>query len=127
MPTKHALVLAGLLALACGSSTPAPLKDPFAGLQAGVCLDDTDCDVGRCPNACHLGQPFCTYPKVFARADILRKCPCVETPSTAGCQTDLTACGPSVACADPADSDKVRARCVSGMCAARFTDGGVVP
>ena len=126
MPTQHALVIAALLALGCGA--PAPLKDPFSGLQAGVCLDDTDCDIGRCPNACNLGQPFCTYPKVFARADILRKCPCVETPSTAACQPpEASACGPTVACVAPVDTDKVRGKCISGMCAARFTDGGTPP
>ena len=126
MGIKHALVIAAGVALACGA--PAPLKDPFLGLQAGVCLDDTDCDIGRCPNACNQGQPFCSYAPVFARADILRKCPCSDTPSTAACQPpEVSGCGPQPKCAGPADADKVRARCLQGMCAARFTDGGVVP
>ena len=125
MQTKHALVIAALVALACGKP---PLKDPFAGLQAGVCLDDSECDIGRCPNACNLGQPFCTYPAVFARKDILRKCPCAETPSIDSCRApDVSECGPQPKCASPADLDKLRARCVQGMCAGRMTDGGVPP
>ncbi len=125
MQTKHALIIAALVALAC---SVAPLKDPFTGLQAGVCLDDTDCDIGRCPDACNNGQPFCTYPPVFARADILRKCPCAQTPSKDTCAApDVSSCGPQPKCATLGDADKIRPRCISGMCAARFTDGGVVP
>lgn len=125
MRTQHLGVMAVLLALACG--TP-PLTDPFSGLQAGVCLDDTDCEIGRCPNACHLGQPYCTYPGVFARADILRKCPCVETPSLSSCQPpEDSACGPQPKCASRDDVGQLRARCLQGMCAARMTDGGVPP
>jgi hypothetical protein len=123
MQTKHALIIAALVALACGAP---PLTAPFAGLQAGVCLGDSDCDIGRCPNACNLGQPACGYPGAFARKDIVRKCPCVETPSKDECQApDVSACGPVLECARPADVDKVRARCIQGMCAARFTDGGI--
>ena len=125
MQTRHALVIAALIAIACGV---APLKNPFSGLQAGVCLDDSDCEIGRCPNACNLGQPFCAYPGVFARTDILRKCPCAETPSLDTCQPpDVSACGPQPGCAGPFDVDKVRARCLQGMCAARMTDGGAPP
>lgn len=125
MQTKHALVIAGLLAFACGVP---PLTAPFAGLQAGVCLDDSDCEIGRCPNACNFGQPYCTYPSVFARADILRKCPCAQTPSADGCEPpDVSACGAQPKCAGPADVDKLRARCLQGSCAARMTDGGVPP
>ena len=125
MPTKHALVIAALVGLACGK---APLKDPFSGLQAGVCADDTDCDIARCPNACNLGQPFCKYPNVHARADILRKCACVETPSIEACQApEASSCGPQPGCVGPPDADKLRAKCVSRMCAARFTDGGIPP
>lgn len=126
METKNVVRLALLIAIGCGGA-PA-LKDPFSGLQAGVCLDDTDCDIGRCPNACNLGQPFCTYPQVFARKDLLRKCPCIETPSIDACQRPAgEACGPQPGCVAPPDSDKVRARCIQGMCAARMTDGGVPP
>jgi hypothetical protein len=125
MQTKHALVLA-VVVVACGG--PAPLKDPFGGLQAGVCLDDSECDIGRCPNACNLGQPFCTYPGVFARKDILRKCPCADTPSLDTCQPpDVNACGPVPKCAAPVDATNLRAKCIGGMCAARMTDGGIPP
>lgn len=121
MRNRSALGL--LLVIACGA--PAPLKNPFAGLQAGVCLDNTDCDIGRCPNACNQGQPYCSYPLVFARKDILRKCPCADTPSVEMCQPPMgDACGPQPGCAGPFDADQVRARCINGMCAARFLDGG---
>ena len=115
-----------LVLIACGS--PAPLKNPFAGLQAGVCQDNTDCEIGVCPNACNRGQPFCVYPPVFARTDILRKCPCAETPTKDTCAAPSgEQCGPVPGCAEPFDADKVLARCINGMCAARFPDGGIVP
>lgn len=122
---KLVLLITPLLALAC---SPPPLKNPFSGLQAGVCTDDSQCDIGRCPNACNLGQPFCGYPQVFSRTDILRKCPCAETPSKEGCELPASGtCGPIPECATPGDSQNLRAKCINGMCAARFTDGGTPP
>lgn len=123
---RRLALFASLLVLGCGA--PSALKNPFSGLQAGVCLDNSDCEIGRCPNACNFGQTFCSYPAVYAHKDVLRKCPCVETPSSASCAApSADACGPQPGCAGPADADKVLARCILGMCAARFTDGGGVP
>ncbi len=123
--TNRLLLSVVLLGLAC---SPPALTKPFSGLQSGVCTLDSECDVGRCPNACALGWPSCGYPQVFSRADILRKCPCAETPSKDECAApDVSACGPVPACARPSDIDKMRARCIGGTCVARFTDGGTVP
>lgn len=111
-----------LLALvACG-----PLKDPFGGLTPGACATDADCAIASCPNACNLGQPYCAYPEVFRRADIVAACPCVESVRGTSCREPTgEACGPQPGCAGPSDVDQVRAVCVGGTCAARFTDGGV--
>ncbi len=125
MTTKWVLACATVIAVACG---PTALKEPFSGLQAGVCNDDSECDIGLCPNACNKGQSVCGYPQVFSRTDILRKCPCAQTPSKTGCEApDVSACGPQVDCAPPQDRGNVRSKCIQGMCAARFTDGGTVP
>lgn len=121
MRTHVAVVLA--LTMACG-----PLKDPFGALAAGACTQDTDCVVAVCPNACNHGQPFCTYPKVHAKADVVKACPCFETPSAPSCAPPAgEACGPQPGCAGPFDVDQLRARCLSGACAARMTDGGTPP
>jgi hypothetical protein len=123
MAPRAVLLFTMIAGFGCGGA--GPLKTPFAGLQAGGCLDNTDCEIGSCPNACNHGQTFCSYPAVFARADIVRKCPCVDTPSAQSCQPpSVESCGPQPKCASPADLDQLRARCVGGMCAARFTDGG---
>lgn len=120
------LLLAGALwAAGCG---PVVLKNPFAGLPAGACTQDADCVVGTCPNACNQGQPYCQYPPVFARADVERACPCVKTPAAPACAAPVgEPCGPQPGCAGPFDVDQVVPRCEGGSCAARFTDGGVVP
>lgn len=111
-----------LLALAaCG-----PSKDPFHGLAPGACATDAECAIASCPNACNQGQPYCTYPEVFRRTDIVAACPCFETPTAASCAAPAgEACGPQPGCAGPFDVDQVRAVCLGGTCAARFTDGGV--
>ena len=117
----HLLVLLGLTA--CG-----PLRNPFESLPAGSCEVDGDCAVASCPNACNRGQPFCTYPLVRAKADVLKRCPCIDTPSVASCAAPPTeACGPQPKCAGPFDVDQLRAKCVAGNCTARLADGGVVP
>ncbi|MEW5743391.1 MAG: hypothetical protein AB1938_31060 [Myxococcota bacterium] len=114
-----------LLVLGCG---PTFLKDPFAGLTPGACAQDSDCVVADCPNACNRGRPFCTYPPVFTRADVVARCPCFTTPTAPNCATpEGEVCGPQPGCAGPFDVDQEIARCVMGTCAARFTDGGVVP
>ena len=116
------LLLLGVVA-GCG-----PLKNPFDSLGAGSCTQDADCVVASCPNACNHGQPFCTYPKVHARADVAKACPCVDTPQSASCAApSLEACGPLPGCAVPADFNQLRATCESGACAARLPDGGVPP
>ncbi|MDP1823881.1 MAG: hypothetical protein Q8L48_11575 [Archangium sp.] len=121
MRTHVAVLLA--LTVGCG-----PLKDPFGGLPAGACAQDTDCVIATCPNACNQGQPFCTYPRVHAKADVVKACPCFDTPTAASCAAPAgEACGPQPGCAGPFDVDQLRARCVSGACAARMTDGGVPP
>lgn len=121
MRTHVAVVLA--LTVACGR-----LKDPFGALAAGACAQDTDCVIATCPNACNQGQPFCTYPKVHAKADVVKACPCFDTPTAPSCAAPAgEACGPQPGCAGPFDVDQLRARCVSGACAARMTDGGVPP
>lgn len=118
------LVALGLLA-GCGLAV---LKDPFAGLTPGACTQDADCVVAACPNACNRGQPYCVYPPVLARADVVQRCPCFTTPTASNCaQPTGEVCGPQPGCAGPFDVDQVVPRCVMGTCAARFTDGGVVP
>jgi hypothetical protein len=115
----HWLLLA--LPLACG-----PLRDPFATLPAGACTQDADCVIAACPNACNQGRPFCTYPAVHARADVVKACPCVDKPTAPECAAPaVDACGPQPGCAGPFDVDQLRARCAAGTCEARFTDGGV--
>lgn len=115
------LVLTGL---ACGV---APVKAPFAALTpGGACSADADCAIGACPNACHLGQPFCTYPNVYLKADVEKACPCVKTPTAATCAAPTgEACGPQPGCAEPADAPLLAARCVSGRCVGQLPDGGV--
>lgn len=118
----HWLLMVGL-ASACG-----PLKHPFDSLGAGACTQDSDCVIASCPNACNRGQPFCTYPTVHARVDVVKACPCFETPTAETCGApDVGTCGPLPGCAGPFDGDQLRAKCVSGACAARMTDGGVPP
>jgi hypothetical protein len=120
MRTAPGLLLVALAA--CG-----PLKNPFESLPTGACSTDDDCVIAACPNACNQGQPFCTYPPVHARADVVKACPCFAMPATGRCAAPNAAdCGPQPGCAGPFDVDQVRARCVSGLCAARFADGGVV-
>ena len=115
------LVLVGLMA--CG-----PLKDPFGSLAAGSCTEDAQCVIATCPNACNRGQPFCTYPTVHAKVDVVKSCPCFDTPTASSCATPIAeACGPVPKCAGPFDVDQLRAKCVSGSCAARMSDGGVPP
>lgn len=115
-------VAAGLLAVACGVL---PLKDPFRGLTPGACMQDSDCAIASCPNACNQGKPYCTYPEVFARDDVIAACPCFNTPTASGCAAPgVEACGPLPGCVSPMDEGEVRARCLAGICAARFTDGG---
>lgn len=117
----HLVVLFALAA--CG-----PLKDPFGALPAGACTEDGQCVIATCPNACNGGQPFCTYPTVHAKSDVVKACPCFETPAAASCAAPQgEACGPQPGCAGPFDVDQLRARCVSGSCAARMSDGGVPP
>lgn len=119
---RAGLLVAAVALLACG-----PLKDPFALLTPGACAVDADCAIASCPNACNRGQPYCSYPEVFRRADIVAACPCFESVRDAASCREPTgeACGPQPGCAGPFDVDQVRAVCVSGTCAARFTDGGV--
>lgn len=104
-----------------------PLKAPFQSLGAGSCSTDDDCVIAACPNACNQGQPFCQYPPVHARADVVKACPCFGMAASGSCAAPMAGeCGPQPGCVGPRDSDQVRARCVSGMCASRFVDGGVV-
>lgn len=123
MRWRRGWLVAVVLSVGCGV-----LKDPFAGLTPGACTQDSDCVVADCPNACNRGRPWCTYPPVFTRADVLQRCPCFETPTASSCAEPMgDVCGPLPGCAGPFDVDQEVARCVSGACAARFTDGGVVP
>lgn len=124
----RAFVIVGVVGVAaslgCGVL---PLKDPFRGLSPGACAQDSDCAIAACPNACNQGKPWCTYPQVLATRDIVAACPCFNTPGSSACAAPSgEACGPQPGCAQPADEDQVRARCVAGTCAARFSDGGVV-
>lgn len=119
---SKSLVVFAMAVTACG-----PLKNPFEALPAGTCSTDDECVVAACPNACNQGQPFCQYPRVHARADVAKACPCFDTPSALSCAAPAPdACGPQPGCAGPFDADQVRARCVGGSCAARFVDGGTV-
>lgn len=117
-------LLLSVLSASCGGV----LKDPFAGLTPGACTQDSDCVVADCPSACNRGVPYCQYVPVFARADVARRCPCFDTPMLASCAEPMgEVCGPQPGCAGPFDVNQERARCIGGTCAARFTDGGVVP
>lgn len=113
--------------LASASCGVLPLKAPFAGLTpGGACAADADCAIGSCPNACNRGQPFCTYPNVYLKADVEKACPCVKTPTAAACAAPSgEACGPQPGCAGPADAELLAARCLSGRCVGQLPDGGV--
>jgi hypothetical protein len=119
----RALLLLGVLGLAsCDTAT----RFPFVGLGPGACKQDSECAVALCPSACNEGRPWCQYPRVFSRADIVVACPCFEQPATGRCAPPQPeACGPLPGCAGPFDVDQVRAVCAAGTCVARLSDGGV--
>ncbi len=104
----RALCFVALCLVGCG-----PLKDPFVTLPAGTCATDDDCVVASCPNACNDGVPYCEYPLVRARADVLEACACFDRAAASECTAPTgDACGPQPGCAGPAMSPS-SARAVS--------------
>lgn len=123
---RRLLMLTTSLLLTCGAL--APLKNPFATITpGGACTSDDDCAIGSCPNACNLGQPFCTFPRVYLKTEIEKACPCVKTPSVASCAPPSgEACGPQPGCA-VRGIELLRAKCVASMCVGQLPDGGTPP